>query len=64
MISTQSASDTTLVVYDPNGNWFCDDDGGPGLNARIQLNSPAAGTYKIWVGAYGGGNSNATLRIN
>ena len=64
VITTQSASDTTLVVYDPFGNWYCDDDGGPGLNARIQLNNPAQGAYKIWVGSYGGGNSNATLRIN
>ncbi len=64
VISTSSGSDTTLVVYGPNGNWMCDDDSGPGLNARIQLNNPAPGAYKIWVGSYGGGNSAATLRIN
>lgn len=64
VITTNAASDTTLVVYDPNGNWFCDDDGGPGFNARVQINSPAPGPYKIWVGSYGGGNSPATLRIN
>jgi hypothetical protein len=66
LVSVNSGSDTTLVVSDPNGNWFCDDDSGPGLNPRLQINAPVNGRYAIWVGTYGGAGvfQPATLRIN
>ena len=56
-----SDSDTTLVVNAPDGRWYCDDDGGDGLNPRIDFASPMSGTYNVWVGTYGGGTAGATL---
>lgn len=57
IISTRSSGDTTLLVYAPDGNWYCDDDSGEaGLNAMIRLNSPLSGRYHIWVGSYSSSN--------
>lgn len=56
IISTRSSGDTTLVVYAPDGQWYCDDDGGEvGLNAMVRFNSPRSGRYVIWVGSYSSG---------
>ena len=52
-ISAQSSSDTTLVVNGPDGNWYCDDDSGGGLNPSIRFETPRTGQYDIWVGTYG-----------
>lgn len=52
-ISVRSDFDTTLVVNDPAGNWYCDDDSGGDLNPAIQWDQPTAGQYDIWVGTYG-----------
>ncbi|MGD9738550.1 MAG: hypothetical protein AB7O56_05995 [Bauldia sp.] len=57
-------ADTTLVVYDPNGRWLCDDDSGGNLNPYIQVNGPTSGRYAVWVGTYAGGIQSSTLRIN
>ncbi|MEE2527325.1 hypothetical protein V0U79_13240 [Hyphobacterium sp. HN65] len=51
-LSAISQTDTTLVVRDPRGNWFCDDDGGEGLNPGINIDRPASGLYSVWVGTY------------
>lgn len=53
IISVNSSSDTTLVVNAPNGAWYCDDDGGEGLNPSMRFDSPMSGQYDIWVGTYG-----------
>lgn len=60
---TQSNVDTTLVVNGPDGLWYCDDDGGDGLNAQVTFSKPQSGTYDIWVGTYGGGTSSSQLLI-
>ncbi|QLC26736.1 peptidase S1 [Parasphingopyxis algicola] len=52
-ISVQSSSDTTLVINGPDGEWYCDDDGGDGLNPSIRFDTPRSGQYDIWVGTYG-----------
>ncbi|MEM8697043.1 MAG: peptidase [Pseudomonadota bacterium] len=52
-ISAESSSDTTLVVNGPDGNWYCDDDSGNGLNPSIRFDTPRSGQYDIWVGTYG-----------
>ena len=58
-ISVDSSADTTLVVNGPDGEWYCDDDGGTrGLNPSIRFETPQTGRYEIWVGTYG----SATLR--
>jgi hypothetical protein len=59
IISVASSADTTLVINGPNGEWYCDDDGGVnGLNPSVRFNNSRGGQYDIWVGTYG----NATLQ--
>lgn len=59
VLSVSSSVDTTLVVNDPNGEWYCDDDGGNnGLNPSIAFDRPASGQYDIWIGTY----SNTSLQ--
>ncbi|RED15961.1 hypothetical protein DFR46_0970 [Parasphingopyxis lamellibrachiae] len=53
IISAESSADTTLVINGPDGSWYCDDDGGIGLNPSIRFNTPGSGQYDIWVGTYG-----------
>jgi len=65
IISVNSGSDTTLVINGPDGRWYCNDDGGNGLNPSVRWNSPMSGQYDIWVGTYGSsGNANAQLHIS
>ena len=60
ILSAASSSDTTLVVNGPDGNWYCDDDGGVnGLNPALRFGSPQSGQYDIWVGTYGSGTLQA-----
>lgn len=64
IIEVESSVDTTLVVNGPNGEWYCDDDGGDvGTNPKIRFNNPQGGVYDIWVGTYGGGLASGTLII-
>lgn len=64
-ISATSSSDTTLVINGPNGNWYCDDDSGDGLNPLMTFSNPRSGRYDIWVGSYREGDyANATLAIS
>ncbi|MES3629739.1 MAG: hypothetical protein PPP56_06195 [Longimonas sp.] len=64
-IEAVSDSDVTLLVYTPNGEWVCDDDGGAGTNARLTFDSPQNGNYNIWVGTYSSsaGTPEATISI-
>lgn len=64
ILSVESNSDTTLVVNMPDGSWACDDDSAGNLNPMIEFNQPMSGQYDIWVGAFGGGNDEATLYIS
>lgn len=61
--SAMSDADTTLIVNDPNGTWWCDDDGGSGLNPLIEL-TPISGQYDIWVGTYSPNTAPATLAVS
>lgn len=50
-----SSADTTLVVYDADGNWHCSDDfasDAAGTNPGIVLSNPSSGNYNIWIGTY------------
>ena len=60
---TEAASDTTLVINGPDGQWYCNDDGWHSNNAEIRFDKPSTGVYDIWVGVYGGGTNPATLLI-
>lgn len=66
IISVASNTDTTLVINGPDGQWYCDDDGGDyGLNPSVRWNSPQSGQYDIWVGTYGSASTApASLHIS
>ena len=59
----ESNADTTLIINDPNGNWWCDDDSGDGLDPLLSF-VPMSGQYDIWVGSYSGSYSDAELNIS
>lgn len=63
--SATSQADTTLIVQAPNGQFYCDDDSGPGLNPTITIGNPGSGNYSVWVGSYSQGQyAQATLSIS
>lgn len=53
-IYATSSADTTLVVFDANGRWHCNDDysSESGTNPGIHFSNPPSGNYNIWVGTY------------
>lgn len=63
-IRATANDDTTLVINAPDGNWYCNDDGGGFPDPEVVFSSPLSGQYDIWIGAYASGtNPNATLTI-
>ena len=63
-IGAISDYDTTLVVNTPDGQWYCDDDSGEGLNPLVGGEGAPSGQYDIWVGSYDGESySDTTLFI-
>lgn len=57
----RSSTDTVLLARLPDGSWLCNDDG-YNLDPDLVIDAPAAGTYTVWVGAYGEGSTGtATL---
>lgn len=65
-LSVVSDRDTTLVVNGPDGAWFCNDDGGEGLNPELEFNPAQSGVYDIYVGSYSdsAAGADATLFIS
>ncbi|MFN5083178.1 peptidase S1 [Brevundimonas sp.] len=63
LIKVEASADTTLVINGPDGQWYCDDDGGDGTNPLVRFGNPRSGTYDIWIGTYSGGLSSGTLLI-
>lgn len=55
--------DPVLLVSDPNGQWHFDDDGGNGLNSRLELAGARPGQYDIWVGTFGSQSCEASLIV-
>ena len=56
--------DTTLVINDGAGHFWCSDDEGGNLNPLIDIQGPPPGQYDIWVGSYeAGANIQAVLSI-
>ncbi|AKS41590.1 hypothetical protein [Wenzhouxiangella marina] len=66
IFSVDSSADTTLVINDPNGNWWCDDDGADSpLNPLVRFDDPPSGRYDVWVGTYSAGSGvQATLFVS
>jgi hypothetical protein len=54
-VASEAGNDATLVINNPNGSWFCNDDSPSSLNPGITINLPTAGRYDVWVGAYSQG---------
>ena len=54
-ITVQSGYDTMLLINDPNGQWWFDDDSGGNMNPAITFSTPLNGVYDIWIGSYDGG---------
>lgn len=64
-ISVDSNEDTTLVINAPDGQWYCNDDGGQGTNPAIIFGPAQSGRYEIWVGTYNAGDyADAVLHIS
>lgn len=63
-IFVEGQADTTLVVRDPSGSWYCSDDFN-GSNPAVVLDNPVPGPYQIWVGVYAadGGNPEVALLV-
>jgi hypothetical protein len=56
--------DTTLVINDGAGHWWCDDDSGGGTNPMVDINNPPSGQYDVWIGSYRSGeNIRGTLGV-
>lgn len=50
---SSSGQDPTLLVRSPQGSWHCNDDFTGGvLDPMVEIASPAAGEYDIWVGSW------------
>ncbi len=65
ILSARAEEDMMLIVNAPDGEWYCDDDSGSGLNPSIRFGEPASGNYDIWVGRHSGpGPATARLSIS
>mgnify|MGYP000365219960 CR=1 FL=1 len=51
IFSVESEADTTLVINDPDGEWWCNDDA-VGLDPEIFFDLPLSGQYDIWIGTF------------
>ncbi|HET9232350.1 MAG TPA: hypothetical protein VFO00_13765 [Vitreimonas sp.] len=64
IISASSEGDATLAIRAPDGQWYCDDDSGGGLNPQVRFQAPRNGRYQIWVGTFGEDPTPAVLSIS
>jgi uncharacterized protein YfaP (DUF2135 family) len=46
-----------MVVLDPLGQYWCNDDSNSSLNPTVYVFNPAPGAYNIWVNSYGRGQN-------
>jgi hypothetical protein len=51
-LRSNAPCDTVLLLRDPLGRWFFDDDSGVGQTASLSLGKPVDGAYLVWVGSY------------
>ena len=63
---TSSDLDTVLLVRTPDGQVWCDDDGGwDGGADWVGFDTPSDGRYDVWVGSYAqGGRGPAVLHVS
>lgn len=53
----RAQGDTTLVINDASGRWYCDDDSGGGTNPMVDINNPSGGQFDVWIGSYQAGQN-------
>jgi hypothetical protein len=53
-LRVDSKCDSILLVNDPAGNWFHDDDDNGNQDAKLRFTTAPSGIYDIWVGTYDG----------
>ena len=51
-IYVRSSYDTVLLISDPYGNWWFDDDSGGGHDPLLYFPNAADGLYNIWIGSF------------
>jgi len=56
-----SKCDSVLLINDPQGLWYFDDDSNGNQDALIRLGNPVSGNYDIWVGSYEANGCSAQL---
>jgi Flp pilus assembly protein TadG len=61
--------DTTILVRDPNGQWWFNDDsysryGSGSANASLYMGSAASGQYAIWLGTAGSRQCNSRITFS
>jgi hypothetical protein len=54
----EADADSTLIIQQPDGSFVCNDDFS-GLDPLVDIATPQAGEYVIWVGSYVEGNNAA-----
>jgi hypothetical protein len=59
----RAGEDTTLAIRFPDGQVQCNDDGAGYPNSALDIPRAAAGTYQIFVGAFGSGGMGAQATI-
>ncbi|MBI1187675.1 MAG: hypothetical protein GC206_10175 [Alphaproteobacteria bacterium] len=57
-------ADPVLAIRDPEGDWYCNDDGGDGLNSRIVFSDPKSGNYAIFAGVLSGESASGVVTIS
>jgi len=62
-VTPADGTDTTLVVADPDGYWFCSDDENGTLDPEIVIDPGYAGQYDIWVGTFAGDGTTAPTTL-
>lgn len=55
--------DSTLLLRDPNGQWWFNDDYS-GWNAGLSLGNAPSGQYTIWIGSYDNTRCSTRIRFN
>ncbi|MFO7954986.1 hypothetical protein [Thioalkalivibrio sp.] len=62
-VHVESKVDTSLVIFGPDGRWYCNDDFAS-LDPVVVFHNPRSGNYNIWVGVVGDAElADAELRI-
>jgi hypothetical protein len=64
-VADNAGDDTTLIINDPSGNWYCGDDSYGTADPTVDFTGAApSGTYDIWIGSYDAGTyHDGTLSI-